>query len=76
MVRLEKTPDSLTLQVRDDGLGLSSQEMDKPNAFGLMGIRERVNRLGGELSLEGAPGRGTTLKVRVPLGVGSPKQTV
>lgn len=75
VVSLEKTPDSLVLQVRDDGLGLLSQEMEKGNSFGLLGIRERVNRLGGELRLEGAPGRGTTLRVLVPLGTDSPEQT-
>jgi signal transduction histidine kinase len=59
------------LQVQDDGRGLSPEAMAKSNSFGLLGIRERVNLLGGELSLEGAPGQGTTLRVRIPLNQGS-----
>jgi signal transduction histidine kinase len=34
---------------------------------GLMGMRERAEHLRGTLSLESAPGRGTTVRVRVPL---------
>ncbi len=38
-----------------------------PGGLGLLGMRERLSLLGGELQVESAPGRGTTLYVRIPL---------
>ena len=56
---------SLTLEVQDDGRGMA--EGAASTGFGLMGLRERVDTLGGTLELDTAPDRGLTLRVRVPL---------
>jgi signal transduction histidine kinase len=42
---------------------------DDPSSghFGLQGMRERVDKLGGVLSIESAPGKGTTVSVTVPV---------
>jgi signal transduction histidine kinase len=59
--------DLVELTVRDDGRGLSHAAGDVPAGhFGLLGIRERVDKLGGVLQLHGVPGAGTVLTVRVP----------
>jgi signal transduction histidine kinase len=49
------------LKVRDDGRGFDSQRpsRDQEGRFGLIGMRERVQKLGGELSIKSAPGQGT-----------------
>jgi len=58
--------DELCLTVSDDGVGFVA-ESGRPTSFGLVGMRERVLIMGGQLSLESEPGEGTTLTVRVPL---------
>ncbi len=59
----------IRLVVRDDGAGFDPVAVAGPSAghFGLSGMRERVERLGGALRIESAPGHGTTVHVDVPL---------
>jgi signal transduction histidine kinase len=55
------------LLVRDDGRGLGHGAEDMPGAhFGLQGIRERVDKLGGVLKIDSRPGEGTQLLVTIP----------
>ncbi len=63
VIRLAYLPDSVSLEVRDDGCGLGRHD---GGGFGLVGIRERVDRLGGSLTVESAPGAGVTVRVEVP----------
>ena len=58
--------DELCLSVSDDGVGFVAPQ-GRPTSFGVVGMRERVLIMGGELSLESVVGEGTTLSVRVPL---------
>ena len=60
-------PDATHLIVQDDGSGLGYGAEDMPGShFGLQGIRERVDKLGGVLEISSAPGAGTRLAVTVP----------
>jgi signal transduction histidine kinase len=67
-ILLRFDPDAVELTVRDDGRGLAALEPGAQPAghFGLLGIRERVDKLGGVLHLNGPAGAGTVLSVRVP----------
>jgi len=56
---------AVTLEVRDDGRGLPPDAEQR--GFGLRGLRERANQLGGELRLESGPGGGTQLSLRLLL---------
>ena len=59
--------DDVELTVQDDGCGIAHAADALPYGhFGLLGIRERVGKLGGVLQLQGQPGQGTRLAVRVP----------
>jgi signal transduction histidine kinase len=53
------------LTIRDDGIGFDPEIAEDSGGFGLHIIRERVERVGGTLTLETASGRGTTLSVEV-----------
>lgn len=55
---------SLQLEVRDDGVGLA---VTHPAGVGLVAMRERAAELGGTLSVESLPDRGTRLRARLPL---------
>lgn len=66
-IALEEEDGYWRLDIRDDGRGFDPAAPDR-KGFGLLGMRERVAMLGGELQLDSAPGRGTTLTVRIPLG--------
>ncbi|MDF1512377.1 MAG: two-component regulator propeller domain-containing protein [Anaerolineae bacterium] len=65
-VRLRCDSDVLTLEVQDDGAGFDPQG-DYPGHLGLHTMRERVTSLGGTLTIESAPGEGTTVRAYLPL---------
>ena len=74
-IGLKFQSDSTTLIVHDNGCGLGqAAENLASHHFGLQGIRERVDKLGGALSIESTPGGGTCVSVtapaRHPSGVG------
>ena len=66
-VRIDGTDDSVTLSVRDNGGGFAPQTPRKPNSYGLLGLRERVYLLGGEVDIDSLPGKGTEITVHIPL---------
>ena len=65
-IRIEEQPDWLMLQVRDNGRGITEQEIADAQSLGLAGMRERAWHLNGEFTVVGTAGRGTTVTVRVP----------
>ena len=63
---LELTGNDVHLCVTDNGRGMADIERVSTESLGLLGIRERVNLLGGRIKFSSAEGRGTTIDVRVP----------
>lgn len=65
----DKAAGSIELVVHDDGLGfaMGSQLGPDQGHFGLSGMRERIDRLGGGLSIDSRPGAGTAVRAIVPL---------
>jgi len=55
--------------VSDNGRGIKPEEIANPASLGLVGMRERVVHFGGSLEIDGAPGRGTRLKIEIPFAV-------
>lgn len=66
-IALRRAGGRLTLEVRDNGVGLDTASMFREGSHGLMGIRERAYMLGGEFEVAAAGGGGTRLTVRLPL---------
>jgi len=66
-VRLQKSDLDISLEVKDNGRGIEKSEIAGANSLGLLGIRERAVILGGEVDIRGTPGKGTTVRVKVPL---------
>ncbi len=73
-VSVRRDPARLTLAVRDDGAGFDLDEALERAAsgrhLGLLGMRERVEALGGSFEIETAPGQGTAVHARIPLDDG------
>jgi signal transduction histidine kinase len=66
------TPNATLLTVSDNGQGVDSAERATGGVhFGLQGVRERVNKLGGVLDIDSSPGAGTRLSVTIPARVES-----
>ena len=62
-VSIRRDGDVVALAVADDGRGGA----DRSRGSGLRGLEDRLSTVGGELELDSPPGRGTVLRVRVPL---------
>lgn len=69
-VTLTYQPDSVSLDVVDDGIGFDPAADPPPGAVGIAGVRRRMDALGGQLVIESAPGSGCGVSVRVPLDDG------
>ena len=69
-VFLQRLTNTVLVTIEDDGVGFRPEEVSVPGAsrgIGLVGIRERVAQLRGELRLESGPGKGTRLTVEIPV---------
>jgi signal transduction histidine kinase len=58
---------SAVLRVEDDGRGFDPRRRPGPGHFGLANLHDRASSVGGELTVESEPGRGTRIIVRLPL---------
>lgn len=65
-VHIEATSDEICAEIVDDGRGITAAEIDSETTLGLLGMRERANALGGSVIIEGSPGRGTRVLVKIP----------
>ena len=75
-IDLNFTPESTRLIVSDNGQGLEWAERATGGAhFGLQGVRERVDKLGGALDIWSAPGAGVRLAVTIPAPTHAPTAT-
>ena len=63
VVELKETSQAVKVQVRDDGRGFDAK---RTRGMGLLGMEERVKRLGGTLAIESQPGMGTIIRAELP----------
>jgi signal transduction histidine kinase len=66
-IRITRERDSVLLKVTDDGGGFEPDAVPRGH-LGLIGMRQRVDLVGGELRVESRPGRGTKIEASVPVG--------
>ena len=70
-VRLGLSAEQLMLTIADDGVGMPDTEVDQTQHFGLLGMRERVQALGGQFNIEqngaSATQTGTALTIQLPV---------
>ncbi len=63
---LKEEPGFAVLTLRDNGKGITPTALANPKSLGLLGMKERVAILGGEVVFQSHPGQGTTVTVRIP----------
>ena len=66
MVALHDHGHELLLTIADDGRGLPAEITGERKTYGLLGMRERVNMLGGRMVIDSVTGRGTHIEVSIP----------
>jgi len=64
---LVEEADKIVLTLKDNGRGITKEQISDPRSFGLLGMRERVRFWQGEFKISGIPGKGTTAVVSIPL---------
>jgi signal transduction histidine kinase len=79
-IRLRRTAEELSIEVEDDGRGFdpsvgAAAPGDFPH-YGLVGMRERAAAVGGAVAWRSAPGRGTTVRLSLPVAAGPVGSTV
>ncbi len=60
---------NLTLEVKDNGIGITENQISNSKSLGLIGIRERVNLFNGKVIIQGSQGKGTSLSISIPLEI-------
>ncbi|MDR6998815.1 sensor histidine kinase [Neobacillus niacini] len=65
-VTLEITKAAITVRIKDNGAGFDTTQK-KPESFGIIGMKERVDLLDGEIMIESKIGMGTSVTIHVPL---------
>jgi len=68
-VKLRRSKQFFELEVKDDGQGITESQRMNTQSLGLLGMKERALLVGGEVRITGKEGGGTTVVVRVPLGL-------
>jgi signal transduction histidine kinase len=73
-VSLRKLRDAIRMEIHDDGKSFEVERVlfaKRHKRLGLLGMRERVEMVGGNFAVESAPGKGTTIRAQIPLGNGN-----
>jgi len=71
---IRRLPKAVCMQIKDNGKGFELKRVlfvSKCKRLGLLGIRERVEMVGGKFTVESVPGKGTTLRAQIPFMNGS-----
>lgn len=66
-IDLRREGSALFMKIADNGIGIYPDCRRKTNSFGLVGIEERINALGGELNIQSDNDYGTTLTISLPM---------
>ncbi len=66
-IRLHSLPTAFELVVTDDGRGITAEELEATGTLGILGMRERALTWHGRVTVHGASGHGTTVRVFMPM---------
>ncbi|MGH7826742.1 MAG: sensor histidine kinase [Candidatus Binatia bacterium] len=64
---LRQSPAGFEATLRDNGVGFNVSSVEGHSHYGLKGMRERIQKIGGQLTIQTAPGKGTEISMTVPV---------
>ncbi len=67
VIKMWQETHTLLLKVRDNGKGITREQILDPHSFGLIGMRERVHVWGGKVKIKGVSGKGTVVFISLPV---------
>jgi PAS domain S-box-containing protein len=67
-IKITLSEEMLEISIKDNGSGITQEEIESSKSFGLIGIRERVRMVNGEVVISGSQGNGTRVYVMIPVG--------
>jgi len=71
MARLRSEDGWLIVEIADNGRGITKEDRRRAKSFGLLGMNERAGLLGGACEVQGTPGQGTIVRLKLPLKGGT-----
>jgi signal transduction histidine kinase len=63
---LSTTPQGCEARLRDNGVGFEPASGENSSHYGLRGMKERIQKIGGKIHVDTAPGKGTEIKISIP----------
>jgi PAS domain S-box-containing protein len=66
-ITLIEKGENLILEIEDNGKGITTEQIRNPLSLGILGMRERIKNLKGKFHISGTPGKGTKVKVALPV---------
>src|SRR5271157_3441760 len=78
-VSIQKLPDCICMKIRDDGKSFEVERVMQARGskrLGLLGMRERLEMVGGRFEIESAPGTGTTVQAQIPRGKAAQEESL
>jgi len=58
---------NIFLEIKDNGIGITEEQVKSGKSFGIIGMRERVSALGGKMTISGSRNKGTLITVFIPI---------
>ena len=68
-VKISVTTSSLSITIKDNGIGVNQEKINDHSSFGIIGMRERILGMKGSIKFKGIPEKGTTVHLKVPISI-------
>ncbi|MDO8894188.1 response regulator [Nitrosomonas sp.] len=68
-IELSEDDDDILITIKDNGVGITESQMLNPESFGIIGMNERTQQIGGKLEISGVPSQGSVVTLKIPLTI-------